>query len=302
MKLKTIAVLSILITCMFIACSDQPDTETYKIRSRCAVMSEDFVKQKLQYPQEAEFSTSEAIHEIGEYGECIILGKVTSKNAYGVRTSYIYKIWLFHNGREWNDINNWSYSKLILEDENKKQTVFDNRVKPQNNTTAKILGTVDGIECVFVEGNDSHERITTSTKMTEAQIEKAITELKLDEKKVLFFTLAGKTKRGEEYAQKAGDFIAIYGQELKEPKKNKKNTTKKSLGTIDGIECVFIEGNDSETTIAISEKMTEAQIRKAVKSLNIKTNNVYFYRSEQMILPYGVKNGDVFTMHELHEN
>ena len=90
------------------------DTGIIHDGTKCAIISEEFVKSKLNYPLESKFRTSTHVHEV-ESDQAIILNKFTTKNAFGVTSEYVYKIWMNFNGGEWEDINNWSYSKLIIE-------------------------------------------------------------------------------------------------------------------------------------------------------------------------------------------
>lgn len=98
--------------------------DSYKKIARAYIISQDFVKAKLNHPKDAKFY-SDVVHEPGSYGSCVVLGKVDAKNSYGITTRYVYKIWLLHNGKEWTDKQNWSFTKLIIENAaNKKQEVF----------------------------------------------------------------------------------------------------------------------------------------------------------------------------------
>ena len=82
--------------------------------TKCAIISEHFVKSKMNYPRETKFRTSKHVHEV-ENGQAVILNKFTTKNAFGVEIEYVYKIWLTFNGGEWEDIENWKYTNLIIE-------------------------------------------------------------------------------------------------------------------------------------------------------------------------------------------
>jgi len=91
---------------------------------KCAIISEDFVKSKLKFPLEGKIRTSNHVHEV-ENGQAIVINKFTAKNAFGVKSEYVYKIWMSFKGGEWEDIKNWSYSKLIIENTaTGEQTVF----------------------------------------------------------------------------------------------------------------------------------------------------------------------------------
>lgn len=82
--------------------------------TKCAIISEDFVKSKMNFPKETKIKTSGHVHEV-ENGKAVILNKFTTKNAFGVEIEYVYKIWMSFTGGEWEDIENWSYSRLIIE-------------------------------------------------------------------------------------------------------------------------------------------------------------------------------------------
>lgn len=82
--------------------------------TKCAIISEDFVKSKMMYPRETKFKTSTHVHEV-EGNKAVVLNKFHSKNSFGVKVDYIYKIWMTHNGNDWTDINNWTMIKLVIE-------------------------------------------------------------------------------------------------------------------------------------------------------------------------------------------
>ena len=97
--------------------------EVLKDGSKCAVMSQSFVKSKMAYPDEVNFNYSGYTHE--RSGEnTIIIDKFTSKNGYGVKLSYTYKIWLKFKGGDWSEISNWSYDKLIIEGSDGTQMTY----------------------------------------------------------------------------------------------------------------------------------------------------------------------------------
>jgi hypothetical protein len=117
-------VLLVFVACLSLSLFAQADA--YQSKYKAYIIAQDFVKQKFKYPKEAKFD-SNVVHETNGYEKCIVLGKVTAKNAFGVHTEYVYKIWLEHNGKEWTDLNNWTYTKLILEDSaTGEQSVFTN--------------------------------------------------------------------------------------------------------------------------------------------------------------------------------
>ncbi len=80
-------------------------------------MSEDFVKERLNYPATADFGRErvwEPKNEEGTHG--IIMKKFTAQNVFGVPIQYVYKIYMMYSGGEWTDIDNWTYKYLIIEE------------------------------------------------------------------------------------------------------------------------------------------------------------------------------------------
>lgn len=74
------------------------------------VMSEDFIKKDLRYPNTAKFSTFNCSSEQNSDGSYTVLRKVSAKNAFGVESEFIYKVRIGFTGGNEVDINNW---KLI---------------------------------------------------------------------------------------------------------------------------------------------------------------------------------------------
>lgn len=94
---KIILLLSIL---LFLSCgSSEPNP---------CLMSEDFIKKELAYPDEADFSSFDCSTESNPDGSYTILRKVSAKNAFGVQSSYIYKVTLSYNGGNTVDMGNWT--------------------------------------------------------------------------------------------------------------------------------------------------------------------------------------------------
>lgn len=90
------------------------DSEIIYDGTKCAIISEDFVKSKLKFPLESKIRTSAHVHEV-EGTQAIIMNKFSTKNAFGVTSEYVYKIWMNFNGGDWEDVENWSYTEMIIE-------------------------------------------------------------------------------------------------------------------------------------------------------------------------------------------
>jgi hypothetical protein len=174
-------------------------------RSESYIMAQDFVKEKFKYPREVKFNR-DVVHERDGYGKCIILGKLTAKNAFGVTSEYAYKIWLEYNGGSWDELKNWSYSKLIIEDAvTKEQQVYTgntpSKPQPRQNTTTRKETTFLGLKCQIIEDTGVAIRIQTPRKLSEAEIKKGLTTFEFkNNRNPIQFCLKGKIKRGEEYA------------------------------------------------------------------------------------------------------
>ena len=108
--MKKISLWIIFLVCtIMVSCEDnQPDF------NKAAIMSEDFVKPRLNFPEEAVFNEDSRGSETSEY-EYDVLKKFTSKNAFGVKVSHIYKIHMIYKSEDWTDINNWTYNLLKIE-------------------------------------------------------------------------------------------------------------------------------------------------------------------------------------------
>jgi hypothetical protein len=72
------------------------------------LISEDFIKKELAYPDEADFSSFDCSTESNPDGSYTILRKVSAKNAFGIQSSYIYKVSLSFNGGNPVDVNDWT--------------------------------------------------------------------------------------------------------------------------------------------------------------------------------------------------
>lgn len=94
----------------FLGCENKSATLT-----RAGIASEDFVKARLKYPAEAEFERDIRGESVSD-STFVVYQKFNAKNAFGVRSSYVYKVKMIYLGGDWADINNWTYSNLIIED------------------------------------------------------------------------------------------------------------------------------------------------------------------------------------------
>lgn len=94
----------------FLSCEDKGATLT-----RAGIASEDFVKARLKYPAEAEFEGDIRGESVSD-STFLVYQKFNAKNAFGVKSSYVYKVKMVYLGGDWTDRNNWTYSNMIIED------------------------------------------------------------------------------------------------------------------------------------------------------------------------------------------
>ncbi len=106
--MKRVLILMVLVMSM-ISCEDNKPTLT-----RAGIMSDDIVKYKMKYPEEVEFEGGYSGNEVTER-EFDVFQKFTAKNAFGVKSSYVYKIRMIYKDGDWADKNNWKYENLIIE-------------------------------------------------------------------------------------------------------------------------------------------------------------------------------------------
>lgn len=119
--MKKILLVIIGLVFSFISCDSSVD-----IKSRASIISEDFVKERLNYPATADFGwdtvwTPDYLDE----NRGTLLKKFTAKNAFGVPIEYVYKIDIRYLGGEWTDTSNWTYDYLIIEEvQSRKQHYY----------------------------------------------------------------------------------------------------------------------------------------------------------------------------------
>lgn len=110
MKFKYFIILVFISSCV----STGNDLPVIEDREKCVIISEEFVLSKVKFPKETEVKYSTAVFE--NSGESsTVLNQFTTKNAFGVKTSGVYKIVLKFSDGDWTDKNNWEYSSFIIE-------------------------------------------------------------------------------------------------------------------------------------------------------------------------------------------
>jgi len=80
------------------------------------VIAIDFIKKDLRYPAEAEFSIFDCVRESQNDGSIMVMRRFTAKNGFGVKSEYIYKVYLYFKGGEKYNINNWELISIQSEE------------------------------------------------------------------------------------------------------------------------------------------------------------------------------------------
>ena len=100
-----------MLLCSVFSCDDNKPTLI-----RAGIKAEYFVKEKMKYPEEVEF-TSEHRGEQLSVNKFKVYQTFTAKNAFGVKSSYVYRAIMVYDGEgDWTDGNNWDCEELIIED------------------------------------------------------------------------------------------------------------------------------------------------------------------------------------------
>lgn len=183
-------------------------------KSSAMVISEDFVKSVLNYPSTAKFPFGSQTATEESYGKYVILGEVNAKNAFGVQSEMVYKIWLEYKSGDWQNMDSWICEKLILEDRStRKQSVF-HPSKGHASVKSSGKGTEMGVQflgqnCKVTEQNSSFIRIQTPRKYTKAELQKGLNNFAY-KSRIVYFHTAGNSARGKEYASSVNGEIFYY--------------------------------------------------------------------------------------------
>jgi hypothetical protein len=195
----------VLLLCLLVTALGMQAQDYASEKNKSYIIAKDFVKVKFQYPAEVKFDI-DIIHEKVGYRKCTILGKLTAKNGFGVKSEYVYKIELAYKGGEWTDSENWTFSKIIIEDSatQKQQVYTDNETNKQSTSSTRETAFL-GLKCQIIEDTGTAIRIQTPRKLKQSEIEKGLQSFEYNNNRnPIQFCIKGKTKRGEEYATTMG--------------------------------------------------------------------------------------------------
>lgn len=103
---------------LFVNFSGLFDEEVYKAPGEdfACVVSEDFIKEQLNYPADAEFSLMDCIKKSDSTGSVTVWNKVVLKNSFGVKKDYIFKLKLVYLGGVEIEKKNWTLISIHSEE------------------------------------------------------------------------------------------------------------------------------------------------------------------------------------------
>lgn len=85
-------------------------------KPNACMISEDFIKADLNYPEEADFPFLDCHETDNSDGTYTVLRKISAKNAFGMEKQYIYKVELKFNGGITSDSDNWELLSMRNEE------------------------------------------------------------------------------------------------------------------------------------------------------------------------------------------
>lgn len=112
--MKKIFFLFVLVCGLFVSCDDNEPTLI-----RAGIQAFDYVKEQMIYPEETE-TTSQILGEQLSAKKFKVIQRFTAKNAFGVKTSYVYLAIMLYVGdgeSEWTNDSNWECESLVIENE-----------------------------------------------------------------------------------------------------------------------------------------------------------------------------------------
>lgn len=177
---------------------------------KASIIAKDFVKSHFAHPSECDF---EDLDYRGE--ECIepnrfkVLQQFTAKNSFGVESEYVYKIYIQYFGGEWEDVKNWGYGELIIENRvTKKQEFFYGDMKSRERVTSGTIN-IAGIDFNIAEQTSQFIKIYTSNQLDKKQLKKVLLVLKSQYNNIQICA-DNKIERGDEYVCLMGDNVYDY--------------------------------------------------------------------------------------------
>ncbi len=112
--MKKIFLLLMLFASSLAGCNMQKSDESANL-TRAGIISETFVKQALTNSEEVDFKGDVRGEDMG-LGKFLVYQQFTTKNDFGVKKLYVYKILMNYISGDWSDAQNWKYESLLIED------------------------------------------------------------------------------------------------------------------------------------------------------------------------------------------
>lgn len=178
--------------------SNIPDEEIDDELRRASIIAQDFVEKALGV--DCDF---ESLNYQGE--ETLIddrykvLQKFTAK-VDGQEGEFVYRIYGQYFGGEWNDINNWAYGTLEIENTQTHSTkVFKGDMKEREEARNQVNQNyeIDGVAYKVLYDNGDILQVSSKKELPRNVITKI--SQKYSGYSSIFFHVDGKTNRGEEY-------------------------------------------------------------------------------------------------------
>lgn len=137
------------------------------------VIAQTFVKEKLPYPDTAEFDSIDCAWEpiVGSENRGMLTQKFTTDDASGIKIEYIYTIEMSYTGGKIIDKNNWIYTSLRIKDINggEQFTYNGESVIDLMTVGVKSIKILD-YDCDILKQSPYYIRICTPIRLTEAEI------------------------------------------------------------------------------------------------------------------------------------
>lgn len=165
---------------------------------RASIIAQDFVEKALGVDCDFESLSYQGEETLIE-GRYKVLQKFTAK-VNGQDGEFVYRIYVQYFGGEWNDINNWSYGTLEIENTQTHATkIFKGDMKEREEARNQVNQNyeIDGVAYKVLYDNGDILQVSSKKELPRNVITKICH--KYSGYSSIFFHVDGKTNRGEEY-------------------------------------------------------------------------------------------------------
>lgn len=119
-KIGVIVIIALLIIlpfyCFRSGCGDDKTVKNDH-KAGAYLASQDFVKLQIKYPEEANFAWAPKYSQQINDSTYKIVGELTAKNAFGVKSKIIYKCTMVYKGGDDMDTNSWETNDLEINEQ-----------------------------------------------------------------------------------------------------------------------------------------------------------------------------------------